>query len=58
MTELDKLAKAIRDLHDGVEATHVRSEPVHEMFHGETAWDGVFEVFAIRGHPKADAVRA
>ncbi len=52
MTEVDKLTKAIRDLH-GVDATHARSESVHETFRGETVWDGVVEVFAIRGHPKA-----
>ncbi len=52
MTELDKVAKAIRDLH-GAEGTHVRSEPIHETFRGETVWDGIVEVFAIRGHPKA-----
>jgi len=33
MTELYKLAKAIRDLY-GVEPTHVRSEPIHETIHG------------------------
>jgi hypothetical protein len=51
MSERDKLVKVIRDLH-GVEATHVRSEPVHETFQGETTWEGVVEVFALKGHPK------
>jgi hypothetical protein len=50
MTEVEKLAKAIRDLH-GVEATHVRSEPIRETFCGETVWDGIVGVFSIRGHP-------
>ena len=57
MTEFDKLAKAIRDLH-GAEATHVRSELVRETFRGETVWDGVVEVFSIRGHPKATTAYA
>ena len=52
MTDVDKLVQVIRDLH-GVEATHVRSEPVHETFRGETVWDGVVEVFDVRGHPVA-----
>jgi hypothetical protein len=30
-----------------------RSEPVHETFQGQTAWEGVVEVFALKGHPKA-----
>jgi hypothetical protein len=52
MTERDKLAKAIRDLH-GVEPTHVRSEPIRETFAGKTVWEGVVEVFSVRGHPTA-----
>ena len=52
MSEIARLQKAIRDLH-GVESTHLRSEPVHETFQGETAWEGVVEVFALKGHPKA-----
>jgi hypothetical protein len=52
VSELARLQKAIRDLH-GVESTHLRSEPVHERFQGETVWEGVVEVFALKGHPKA-----
>ena len=52
MTDIGKLVQVIRDLH-GVEATHVRSDPVHETFRGETAWEGIVEVFAIEGHPDA-----
>ena len=37
----------------GVESTHLLSEPVHETFQGETVWEGVVEVFALGGHPKA-----
>jgi hypothetical protein len=52
MTERERLRRAIRNLH-GVESTHLRSEPVHETFHGKTVWEGVVEVFALKGHPKA-----
>ena len=27
--------------------------PVHEVFQGKTAWQGVVEVFDLTGHPKA-----
>jgi hypothetical protein len=50
--EITKLAEVIRELH-GVEATHVRSEPVRETFRGETVWDGVVEVFDVTGHAVA-----
>lgn len=52
MTDLEKLRAVIHDMH-GVEATHFASEPVHETFRGETVWDGVVEVFTVKGHPKA-----
>lgn len=52
VTEIERLAKAIRDLHD-VDAEHLRSEPVREVFRGRIVWDGVVEVFAIKTHPKA-----
>ncbi len=54
---LERLRRAIVELHN-VEATHVRSEPVHESFRDETVWDGVVEVFAVRGHPKATTAYA
>ena len=47
-----RLEQAIRDLH-GLEATHLRSEYVREMFRGKVAWEGEVEVFAVSGHPKA-----
>ena len=52
MTERDRLKKAILDLH-GCDSSHLRSERVHEMFEGETVWEGVVEVFSLKGHPKA-----
>ena len=35
------------------DATHVASEPVHEVFEGLTAWQGTVEVFELIGHSKA-----
>lgn len=57
MTDRERLRQAIRDLH-GVESTHVRSEPVHERFQGQTVWEGVVEVFALNDAPKADVAYA
>ena len=34
-------------------ATHVESVAVVEIFRGETIWEGVVEIFAFNGHPKA-----
>ena len=59
MTDRERLGKAIRDLH-GVDSSHLRSEPVHETFQGETVWEGVVEV--LLGVPPInsaqDAVKA
>ena len=54
---LDELRDVIRRLH-GAEATHVESVPVKEMFRGETVWEGMVEVFNLRGHPQAPRVYA
>lgn len=50
--ETRRLQRTIRDLH-GVDSTHLRSETVCERLEGETVWEGVVEVFALKGHPKA-----
>lgn len=47
----------IRRLH-GVEAKHLESVPVKEMYQGKTVWDGIVEVFELKGHPKAPRVYA
>lgn len=57
MTEIERLRRTIRSLH-GVESSHVRSEPVRETFQGEMVWEGVVEVFAVKGHPKASLAYA
>jgi hypothetical protein len=54
---IEELRDVIRNLH-GAEPTHVESVPVTEKFGGETIWDGVVEVFELKGHPKANRVYA
>lgn len=51
MTYLEELGDVIHKLH-GAKATHVQSVPVTEMFQGQVVWDGVVEVFDLKGHPK------
>ncbi len=57
MTPIEELQDVIRHLH-GAEATHLESVPIREVFQGKTIWDGVVEVFDLRGHPKASRVYA
>jgi hypothetical protein len=57
MTHIDDLKAIIHKLH-GAEATHRESVPVKEVFAGQTVWDGIVEVFDLRGHPKTDKVYA
>ena len=52
MNDVERLRRAIRDLH-GLEATHVRSEDVREIFRGRVAWEGTVEVFTVTGYPRA-----
>ena len=37
---------------------HVESVPVKETFQGKTVWEGIVEVFDIRGHPTATRIYA
>jgi hypothetical protein len=46
-----ELMAVIRKLH-GVKSTHRGSVPVKEVFQGQTVWDGIVEVFDLKGHPK------
>ena len=57
MSYIDELKDVIRRLH-GAEATHVESVPVKETFQDKTVWEGIVEVFDLRGHPKAARVYA
>jgi hypothetical protein len=52
VTYIEELRDVIQKLH-GAEATHVESVPVKESFQGSTVWEGIVEVFELRGHPKA-----
>lgn len=54
---ISELRDVIRKLH-GAEPTHVESVPVKETFHGQTVWEGIVEVFELRGHPITDKVYA
>ena len=42
----------------GCESTWIEAVPVTEMFEDEVAWDGEVQVFALRGHPKAERAYA
>jgi hypothetical protein len=57
MNHIDELREVIRKLH-GAHATHVESVPVKETFQGKTVWEGIVEVFDLRGHPTASRVYA
>jgi hypothetical protein len=57
MTHIEELMDVIHDIH-GVRANHVESVPVTETFQGQTIWDGVVEVFDLKGHPKTHRVYA
>jgi hypothetical protein len=57
MTHIEDLKAVIGDLH-GAEATHRESVPIKEEFNGQTIWDGVVEVFHLKGHPKTDRIYA
>jgi hypothetical protein len=50
--EIRRLQKLIRDLH-GVDSSHLRSERVVLTYQDETVWEGVVEIFGLKGHPKA-----
>lgn len=49
---LARLKLAIEHLHKCA-AHHRRTVPVHEVFQGQTVWQGEVEVFDLVGHAKA-----
>ena len=49
---IDNLQAVIGKMHE-CGSTHVESVSVHEVFQGQTVWQGVIEVFDLSGHPKA-----
>ena len=52
MTEVEKLAEVIRDLHN-VGARHLGNATVRETFRERVVWDGVVEIFEVMGHATA-----
>lgn len=57
MNYIPELQDVIRRLH-GVESRHIESVPIKETFQGKTVWEGIVEVFDLKGHPKTDRVYA
>ena len=57
MPAIKELGETIYRLH-GAKAKHAKSVPVKEVFNGQTVWDGVVEVFDLKGHPKASKAYA
>jgi hypothetical protein len=57
MNNIEELKAIIHKLH-GAEATHRESVPIHEVFEGQTIWQGIVEVFDLKGHPKTDTAYA
>jgi hypothetical protein len=55
--DIEELRKTILKLHGAI-AKHSKSVPVKETFEGQTVWDGVVEVFELKGHPKASKAYA
>jgi hypothetical protein len=49
---IGSIQRAIQHLHK-CEAAYVETVPVHEVFRGQTVWQGKVEVFDLTGHPKA-----
>lgn len=49
---LARLQVAIEHLHN-CSAVHTGTVPVHEVFQGQTVWQGEVEVFDLYGHHKA-----
>jgi len=52
VNQIQELREIIQRLH-GADATHIESVHVKETFQGKTVWEGIVEVFALHGHPKA-----
>lgn len=57
MTSIEELKDVIHKLHGAI-ATHRESVPVKETFNGQIVWEGMVEVFHLKGHPKTDTVYA
>jgi hypothetical protein len=49
---IEDMRRAVEHLH-GCKAVYVRTEPITEIFRGETVWEGDVEIFDLTGHPKS-----
>lgn len=49
---IERLQLTICHLHK-CDCKHVESVAIHEIFRGQTVWQGRVEVFTLSGHPKA-----
>jgi hypothetical protein len=49
---LARVQVAVSQLHN-CGASYRETVPVHEVFRGQTVWQGEVEVFDLTGHPKA-----
>jgi hypothetical protein len=54
---VQSLQTAIKAMH-GCDSRFVESIQVHEVFQGQTAWQGTVQVFDLVGHTKAKRVYA
>lgn len=52
MKHIESIQSAIKAMH-GCDSKHIESVSVHEVFQGQTAWQGTVEVFDLIGHEKA-----
>lgn len=50
--QIGALKEAVQNLH-ACKASWVESVPIKETFQGQTAWEGIVQVFDISGHPSA-----
>ena len=57
MSHIAELRDVIRKLHQA-KATHIESVPVTEKHEGQVVWDGIVEVFRLKGHPQTDRIYA
>ena len=55
MTEIERLQKAIKDLH-GCDSSHLVTTPVREEFQGKVVWEGDVNVFQLENHPSKTIV--
>ena len=50
MTEIERLQKAIKDLHR-CDSSYLVTTPVREIFQGKVVWEGDVKVFQLENHP-------